>query len=108
MDALEEGLADGGQVEAFHIPIPLISDTLIVTKAFSVPSNHNIIFQRRSISFDEDSPDYYEIDDIAPLPLYSLIAADVDCNIGLGEKAESFGRVRQLFSNLFLFVLDYV
>lgn len=60
VDALEEGLADGGQ--------------------------------RRSISFDEDSPDYYEIDDIAPLPLYSLIAADVDCNIGLGEKAESFGR----------------
>ncbi|WKY17140.1 hypothetical protein Q1695_001621 [Nippostrongylus brasiliensis] len=49
--------------------------------------------EKPSIAFDEDSPDYNEIDDIAPLPLYSLLAADTDCSSQeYGEKAESFGK----------------
>ncbi|CAB3399146.1 unnamed protein product [Caenorhabditis bovis] len=38
--------------------------------------------------FDEDSLEYDEIDDIPPLPLYALLAADHD-NEQIGEKAES-------------------
>ncbi|EPB75130.1 hypothetical protein ANCCEY_05799 [Ancylostoma ceylanicum] len=45
----------------------------------------------RSINFDEDSPDYYEIDDIAPLPLHALVTADTDRTTESGEKAEAFG-----------------
>uniref|UniRef100_A0A1I7WD58 Rav1p_C domain-containing protein n=1 Tax=Heterorhabditis bacteriophora TaxID=37862 RepID=A0A1I7WD58_HETBA len=47
--------------------------------------------QLRSINFEEDSPDYDEIDDIAPLPLYALFSADSESANKMGEKAEAFG-----------------
>ncbi|VDK53132.1 unnamed protein product, partial [Cylicostephanus goldi] len=45
----------------------------------------------RPINFEEDSPDYNEIDDIALLPLHALVTADTDRNNESGEKAEAFG-----------------
>ncbi|KAK5967217.1 hypothetical protein GCK32_000230 [Trichostrongylus colubriformis] len=48
--------------------------------------------ERRPINFDEDCPDYYEIDDIAPLQLHSLIAADMEDNLEFREKMRSAGK----------------
>ncbi|CAD6187487.1 unnamed protein product [Caenorhabditis auriculariae] len=41
----------------------------------------------RNMTFDEDSLDYDEIDEIAPLPLYALLAADNDTEDS-GDKAD--------------------
>ncbi|ETN78849.1 hypothetical protein NECAME_10074, partial [Necator americanus] len=50
-------------------------------------------YPTRPMNFEEDSPDYYEIDDIAPLPLHALVTADIERNAENGEKAEAFGGV---------------
>lgn len=60
-------------------------------------------FQPSKINLEEDSPDYNEIDDIAPLPLYALIAADQALVLKPGENAEDFEGVRKSSASFSLF-----
>ncbi|KAK6030111.1 hypothetical protein OSTOST_03762, partial [Ostertagia ostertagi] len=58
--------------------------------------------QKLPINFEEDCPDYYEIDDIAPLPLHSLIAADVENQLDFNESGgPRTGSDNPAYDNLF-------
>ena len=53
--------------------------------------------QKISVNIDEE-PNYDEIDDITPLPLYALIAADsADSSDGAGQRAQDIGKASRSF-----------
>ncbi|KJH47115.1 hypothetical protein DICVIV_06823 [Dictyocaulus viviparus] len=108
-----DALSGEGLFEAARLASPILPQyhpkQLIVllnagkTKRVKAILHHVLIaLKPRQINFEEGSLDYTEIDDIAPLPLYALFAADLSTDDKSGEKAEAFSGVRLFFSVLLL------
>ncbi|KAK6760766.1 hypothetical protein RB195_022003 [Necator americanus] len=74
-----------------HNPLSRAASIRRMSTVDSVDEGDTEGYPTRPMNFEEDSPDYYEIDDIAPLPLHALVTADIERNAENGEKAEAFG-----------------